>query len=378
MAGPARLRLEPRAYASLTGFLEDDALAAFRCFLEFARALAEGRPEERAARPPSAALVAAGRAALAESVENAAAARAFFETWFRPFRVVAEPPEGGFLTGYFEPTVAGSRIETSAFRWPLLGRPDDLVAFVPGELPAGFAPGVSGARRLSDGGLVPYDDRKTIERARRNPIVWVADPVEAFLIQVQGSAQVVFPDGSRARLAYDGRNGLPYASIGRILIETGEIPENAKCLSTPSRTGCAARASARVRRVSRSCGGTARSCSSGLSSCSIPPAARRRARASLDAAALARRRPVFLELWPAVLDRGRASMGGRRADFVPAADDRAGHRLGDCQDRPGPTYSSAAATRRASAPARSAIAGMSPCSRPSETSREGGSAAATL
>ena len=51
------------------------------------------------------------------------------------------------------------------------------------------------------------------------------DAVEAFLIQVQGSAQVEFPDGRRARLAYDGRNGMPYTSIGRILIEAGEIAE---------------------------------------------------------------------------------------------------------------------------------------------------------
>ena len=57
------------------------------------------------------------------------------------------------------------------------------------------------------------------------PIVWVRDAAEAFLIQVQGSAQVELADGRRARLAYDGRNGLPYTSIGKILIETGEIAE---------------------------------------------------------------------------------------------------------------------------------------------------------
>ena len=91
---------------------------------------------------------------------------------------------------------------------------------------------MTGARRRADGALVPYDDRETIERARRDPVVWVRDAVEAFLIQVQGSAQVVFPDGGRARLAYDGRNGLPYTSIGRILIETGAIPEPAMSLAS--------------------------------------------------------------------------------------------------------------------------------------------------
>ena len=174
--------------------------------------------------PPSDALIQAGRAALKTKIKDTAQAIRFFEAWFRPFRVVS--PQGvGFLTGYYEPCVTASPVETAEFRWPILGRPPDLVSFAAREAPAGFLNGVTGARRLSYGSLVPYDDRETIELRRANPIVWVADAAEAFLIQVQGSAQVEFPDGSRGRLAYDGRNGLPYTSIGRILIETGEIPE---------------------------------------------------------------------------------------------------------------------------------------------------------
>ena len=49
---------------------------------------------------------------------------------------------------------------------------------------------------------------------------------------MQGSAQVEFPDRSRARLAYDGRNGLAYTSIGRILIEAGELTESAMSLAS--------------------------------------------------------------------------------------------------------------------------------------------------
>ena len=82
---------------------------------------------------------------------------------------------------------------------------------------------MTGARRLGDGSLAPYADRAAIEAERRDPILWVRDAVEAFLVQVQGSAQVAFADRRRARLAYDGRNGLPYTSIGKILIESGEI-----------------------------------------------------------------------------------------------------------------------------------------------------------
>jgi membrane-bound lytic murein transglycosylase A len=225
-AVPAPPRLDPCPFARLAGFAHDDALAAFRCFEVSASALAEGRAGRRAALPPSDALKTAARAALATKVGDGPEARAFFERWFRPCHVVPDAGGAGFLTGYYEPLVAGSLAETPAFPWPLLGRPDDVVAVATGGALPGFPQGDTAARRLPDGALVPYDDRETIERGRRNPIVWVADAVEAFFIQVQGSAQVFLPDGGRARLAYDGRNGMPYTSVGRILIEAGAIPES--------------------------------------------------------------------------------------------------------------------------------------------------------
>ncbi len=225
-------RLEPLDFDSLAGYRDDDHLAAFRCFEGSARVLAESGAEARPARKPSGALVAAARAALAARVSDPAEARRFFQTRFRPFRIVPEAPARGFLTGYYEPCVAGSSVESDAFRWPILARPADLVTLAPGGAPPGFPEGVSGARRRGDGSLVPYADREAIERERRRPIVWLRDAVEAFLVQVQGSAQVEFPDGRRARVAYDGRNGLPYTSIGRILIETGEIAESAMSLAS--------------------------------------------------------------------------------------------------------------------------------------------------
>jgi membrane-bound lytic murein transglycosylase A len=111
----------------------------------------------------------------------------------------------GFLTGYYEPLVDGSLTRTREFTAPVLGRPDNLNA------------------------LPRCPDRAAIEAGaferHSAPLVWVRDLVEVFLIQVQGSARVRLADGSRRRLAYAGRNGHPYTSIGRILIETGEIAE---------------------------------------------------------------------------------------------------------------------------------------------------------
>ena len=224
-------RLDPCRFDDLAGFRDDDHLAAFRCFERSARLVVEGNPALRPARKPSGALIEAARAALTSTPANRTEARGFFEAHFRPFRV-APQPKPGFLTGYYEPLVAGSLAETEAFYWPILARPPDLVSFPPEQPPPGIPAGLTGGRRRSDGSIVAYDDRETIERQRRDPVVWVRDAVEAFFIHVQGSAQVALPDGRRVRLGYDGRNGQPYASIGRMLIESGAIEEPAMSLAS--------------------------------------------------------------------------------------------------------------------------------------------------
>ncbi len=226
-----RPRLEPIDFGSLAGWIEDDHLAALLAFRRSAQALAQGKDSPRRAQPASPELVATARAALCPDIATDAQARRFFETRFRPFRIATENG-AGFLTGYYEPCVPASKVETEEFPWPILGRPADLVAFGLDAAPAGFPSEVTGARRLGDGSLSPYPDRAAIEAERRGSIVWVRDAVEAFLIQVQGSAQVEFLDRRRARLAYDGRNGLPYTSIGRILIETGEIAKSDMSLAS--------------------------------------------------------------------------------------------------------------------------------------------------
>jgi membrane-bound lytic murein transglycosylase A len=218
-------------FESLAGWIDDDHQAAFCAFKRSARAIAASQTHPRPAQSAPPELIASAQAALCAGVTAERDARRFFETRFQPFRVVPENGRG-FLTGYYEPCVPASRVETQEFRWPILAQPTDLVTFGVEPAPLGFPKDISGARRLGDGSLVPYPDRAQIEAERRDPVVWVRDAVEAFLIQVQGSAQVEFPDRSRARLAYDGRNGLPYTSIGKILIETGKIAESAMSLAS--------------------------------------------------------------------------------------------------------------------------------------------------
>jgi membrane-bound lytic murein transglycosylase A len=228
-AGP---RLRPVTFDDLAGFDAEDCLAAFATFLISARALCDNAPPTRPARDPSPGLIAAARAALATPPADANSARQFFVRHFWPCRVVSDAPGGdGFLTGYYEPLVKGSRVPAPGFTGPILARPGDLVSFPPGASPPGFDPALTSAQRLSDGALRPYPDRAAIEAAGGAAIVWLADMVEVFLAQVQGSARVELPGGRQVRLAYDGRNGQPYTSIGRLLIEAGEIAENEMSLA---------------------------------------------------------------------------------------------------------------------------------------------------
>jgi membrane-bound lytic murein transglycosylase A len=132
----------------------------------------------------------------------------------------------GFLTGYYEPEFRGSRSKTAAYPVPLLARPDDLVTIPQGGTLPGIAPDLQAARRTATG-YEPYPDRAAIEggalASRARPIVHVREPGEAFIIHVQGSARIRLDDGSVMRVAYDGRNGQPYTSIGRLLVEQGAM-----------------------------------------------------------------------------------------------------------------------------------------------------------
>lgn len=227
-----RPRLEALSFEDLDGFAEDDHFAAWAAFSRTCRCIARQTPVLRPAVPPERDLL-----ALARVLDGRAAPRdrddamEFFKRHFQPFEILGagpdNPAESGFLTGYYEPLVDGSLVSTPDFTEPILRRPDDLLAFLPGETPFPASPDLSAAQRLAGDCLAPYPDRAAIEAgavaAHTKPIVWLRDAIEVFMVQVQGSAKVRLPDGLLLRLTYAGRNGQPYSSIGRILIEEGHI-----------------------------------------------------------------------------------------------------------------------------------------------------------
>lgn len=226
---PASTRIEPTAFSAIPGWLGDDHGAAFAAFRVSCAPVIEGRAALRDALPPSPGLVAACKRAQArfgsESVSSEAA-RGFFEAEFAAFDIIPESG-AGFLTAYYEPEIEASLTRSPAFPVPVLARPPDLVTIPQGGslpgIPADFA-----AARAIGASFGIYPDRAAIWsgalEGMMQPIAWLRDEAELFIIQVQGSARLCLPDGRATRLVYAGRNGHPYTSIGRILVERGEIP----------------------------------------------------------------------------------------------------------------------------------------------------------
>ncbi|MDR2032860.1 MAG: murein transglycosylase A [Azoarcus sp.] len=170
-----------------------------------------------------------------ESCEAAAAlpaspshgeARRFFEQHFTPWQALDGSGEQGLVTGYYEPLIRGSRQRTPATPWPILAPPEDMLSI---DL-AGAYPELKSMRlrgRLDGNKVVPYWTRAELgERLDELParvLLWAADPIDLFFLQVQGSGQVELPDGGRVRIGYADQNGHPYRSIGRWLVEQGEL-----------------------------------------------------------------------------------------------------------------------------------------------------------
>ena len=221
-------QLEPVKWDDVDGWAADDHLAAFAAFQVSCQTFRSAkRPEDD--RAIYNALREVCRRAAAARPSNKEAARRFFEDNFRPVHITRLGEAQGFLTGYYEPIVEGSRFPNPEFHVPLYRRPHDLVA-------AGYTPrsgafpnkGALIGRRNENSEIVPYHDRGAIEQGaldgQRLEICWLRDPFEALAIQIQGSARVILEDGTPLRLNYDSHNGYPYTSVSRVLIERNLVP----------------------------------------------------------------------------------------------------------------------------------------------------------
>jgi membrane-bound lytic murein transglycosylase A len=208
--------LSPASFDDLPGWRDDDLAQAWGAFRASCRAL-RFREYWRAT---------CERASGMEA-PDAAAVRAFLESNFVPYRVAnTDGATQGLVTGYYEPRLRGSRARRTPYLHPLYAPPDDLLVI---DL-AAVAPETKNMRlrgRLDGRRVVPYFSRAEIEngtaQVNGKEIVYVDDPIEAFFLQIQGSGRVRLESGEELRIGYADQNGHAYQSIGRYLIDKGEL-----------------------------------------------------------------------------------------------------------------------------------------------------------
>ncbi len=163
--------------------------------------------------------------AQALSEPDNTALRNFFEEAFTPYQVFnADGSANGLITGYYEPRLFGSRIRTAKFKYPLYAAPDDLLTINLGEV----YPQLKNLRlrgRIEGRQIIPYYSRAQIDEGKGalHALFWVDNPVDLFFLQIQGSGRIELADGSLIKVGYADQNGHPYASIGKKLIEMGEL-----------------------------------------------------------------------------------------------------------------------------------------------------------
>ena len=208
--------LVPTSWAALPGWQEDrvnDALAPLLRSCTALRSQSTWQP--------------ACDAALALNAGDEAAVRRFFEAAFTPYAVVN--PDGsreGAITGYYEPLLHGSRTPSKVYRFAVHAPPDDLLVVDLSELYPELKP-MRLRGRIEGRRVVPYYSRAELGagkgRLAGREILWTDNAVELFFLQIQGSGKVVLDSGETVRVSYADQNGHPYRSIGRLLVERGEI-----------------------------------------------------------------------------------------------------------------------------------------------------------
>ena len=209
-------------FADLTGWADEDHGAAFAALRHSSSHLLQSPPTTRANSAETKDLLVIAQKVLdCPHAISSQDARDFFESHFQPHRLTQD----GLLTGYYQPQFEGRRTRDEDFCHPLHKRPVDLVPLSSTQaLQAGFTAETSFARKtqqgyafhLSRGDIMAGGlDGQDLE------LIWLKDALDAYVIHIQGSAQIMLEEGEILRVAFDGKSGHPYQSLGKILIKNG-------------------------------------------------------------------------------------------------------------------------------------------------------------
>jgi len=153
--------------------------------------------------------------------------RTYFRQNFSVYKTTnVDGAESGLITGYYQPILKGSRTKSAKYPFPLYTTPPDLITVeLDGLFPELKYKRVRG--RVVGNKLVPYFNRAEIETdnspIKGRELVYIDNIVDVFFLQIQGSGVVQFENGEQVMVGYADQNGHTYNSVGRLLIERGEL-----------------------------------------------------------------------------------------------------------------------------------------------------------
>lgn len=221
------LELVPMSFADIKNWNHDDLLQASRAFNDSCNRIStEKNPflSNAEIKIPTAVYQKLCRDFAARNIQTTAQFKEFLEQNFVPNLVYFNGNEIGKFTSYYESALNASYHKDEKYKYPIYGRPTDLIEFnlkdFDDKLPSKRYVG-----RINNQRLVPYYTRAEIEAgAGEAPVIlWGDDPVDIYVMQIQGSAVADLDDGSKVRIGYADTNGHSFTGIGSILLSKGLI-----------------------------------------------------------------------------------------------------------------------------------------------------------
>ena len=202
----SKANLKRSSFDDLEGFENDNIDTAFKTF---AKGCSKARKSLKN---------------ICSKIKNYKDGKTFFMENFTPYKIYSqEHSDEGLITGYYEPLLYGSPVKRDKYKYPIYKVPNDMVIV---DLSSVY-PELKRYRlrgQLKGNILKPYPSRAELEKQNNlEPICFVDDKIDLFFLQIQGSGKVKFEDGTIINIGYAGQNGRKYYSIGRKLIEMGEI-----------------------------------------------------------------------------------------------------------------------------------------------------------
>ena len=179
---------------------------------------------------------AASVVAFRELLQNAPSAEEFtskFNKMFEVWQSVGYNQKRDVrFTGYFSPTFKADRSPSERFKYPLYRRPDNLLSDPKSGQPLG--------RRMPDGSTAPWPSRVEIESSgmfKGTELVWLESPLDAYIVQVNGSAKLIMPDESVMYVGYAGKTDGEYVGLGQSFMDAGILKKSELSLAAIRRYG---------------------------------------------------------------------------------------------------------------------------------------------